>query len=204
MDKIKNIELKLKVLRGIVQSYLPTMGNVVMNDILHGIDKVENEVLELEKIENYNQASLSPTKSKKTQKEMVNHPSHYQGTMINGQPIECIDIMEATKGWFQTAIFCELNAFKYNWRVGDKDMVPQELGKISWYGNKASELWKENLSWYYPKNGHSYAVIDLGELKMKNPGTGEWVESTLYTDGKGFYVREDKDFASKFVKGEEQ
>lgn len=204
MDKIKNIGLKLEVLKGTVQSYLPTMGNVAMNNILREIEEIEGEVLEMEKIENYNKASLSHTQSKETQKEMVNHPSHYQGATVNGLPVECIDIMEAKKGWFQTAVFCELNAFKYNWRIGDKDMVPQELGKISWYGNKASELWKENLSWYYPKNGHSYAVIDLGELKMKNPSTGEWIDSTLYTDGKGFYVRECSDFSSKFVKGGKQ
>lgn len=199
MDRIKNIKLKLKTLEGTVRSYLPTMGTVAANNILREITEIEEEVLELEKIDNYNKASLSPTKSKESGKETVNHPSHYQGMMVNGQPVECIDVMEAKKGWFQTAIFCELNAFKYNWRAGDKDMIPQELGKMSWYGTKASELWKKNLSWYYSQNGHNYAVIDLGGLRMKNPSTGEWVDATLYTDGKGFYAREDNDFASKFI-----
>ena len=79
------------------------------------------------------------------EKEMVNHPLHYQG----------LEAMEGLKGWYNTAIFCELNAFKYNWRVGEKDMIPQELGKIAWYGDKAKELWN---SWVYPKNGHKYAM----------------------------------------------
>lgn len=106
--------------------------------------------------------------------------------------------MKFLKGWYKTAIFSELNAFKYNWRSGEKDAIPQELGKIGWYGNKAQELWKENLNWFYPKNKHYYAIIDIGTIKMKNPTTGEWKTAILYSDGKGLYVRDLEDFNNKF------
>lgn len=131
-------------------------------------------------------------------KEMVNHPIHYQGLEVNGINVECIDAMEGLKGWYNTANFCELNAFKYNWRVGEKDMIPQELGKIAWYGDKAKELWNKALRWIYPKNGHKYAIVNQNVTRMKNPATGEWIDAIIYTDGKGFYVREASDFNSKF------
>lgn len=133
-----------------------------------------------------------------TTKEMVNHPIHYQGLEVNGTNVECIDAMEGLKGWYSTAIFCELNAFKYNWRVGEKDMIPQELGKIAWYGDKAKELWNKALRWLYPKNGHKYAIVNQGITRMKNPTTKEWTDAIIYTDGKGFYVREASDFNNKF------
>lgn len=128
--------------------------------------------------------------------EMVNHPAHYQAVSVNGKALECIDVMKAVKGWFHTAVFCELNAFKYNWRLGQKDIVPQELGKISWYGNKARELWHEALQWFYPKNQHYYAII--GECKMMNPVTKEWQDAVIYSDGKGMFVRDMEDFKRKF------
>lgn len=130
---------------------------------------------------------------------MVNHPTHYQSSKINGKSIECIDAMEAVKGWYSTALFCELNAFKYNWRLGNKDNVITEIGKIKWYSGKASELWRENLKWFYPKNQHTYAIIDE-KVKMKDPTTGEWGEAVLYTDGMGTYVRDKVSFIDKFKK----
>lgn len=63
-------------------------------------------------------------------KELVNHPSHYS----NGK-IECIDAMIAAKGIFKTIVFCETNAFKYNWRQGKKDKDSQEVAKQLWYLN---------------------------------------------------------------------
>lgn len=159
---------------------------------------VKKEVAELEKIQNYNKASTTPIKKEEPKKEMVNHPIHYQGLEVNGTNVECIDAMEGLKGWYNTAIFCELNAFKYNWRVGEKDMIPQELGKIAWYGDKAKELWNKALRWLYPKNGHKYAIVNQGVTRMKNPATKEWTDAIVYTDGKGFYVREASDFNKKF------
>lgn len=135
---------------------------------------------------------------KEPKKEMVNHPIHYQGLEVNGTNVECIEAMGGLKGWYNTAIFCELNAFKYNWRIGEKDMIPQELGKIAWYGDKAKELWNKALRWLYPKNGHKYAIVNQGITRMKNPTTKEWIDAIIYTDGKGFYVRDVSDFNKKF------
>lgn len=161
------------------------------------LNTIEKEMAELEKIQNYTKASTTSTKEE-PKKEMVNHPLHYQGLEVNGTNVECIEAMEGLKGWYNTAIFCELNAFKYNWRVGEKDMIPQELGKIAWYEDKAKELWNKALRWLYPKNGHKYAVVNQGATRMKNPTNGEWVDAIVYADGKGFYVREASDFNNKF------
>lgn len=66
---------------------------------------------------------------------MVNNPPHYtQGG------IECIDAMVAARGPEAVAIYCELAAFKYLWRMGLKDDPRQEVGKVAWYSNKAKEL----------------------------------------------------------------
>lgn len=162
------------------------------------LDALQQEIAELEKVSNYIKASTTPIKKEGSKKEMVNHPLHYQGLEVNGTNVECIDAMKGLKGWFNTAIFCELNAFKYNWRVGEKDMIPQELGKIAWYGDKAKELWNKALRWVYPKNGHKYAIVNQGVTRMKNPTTKEWIDAIIYTDGKGFYVRDVSDFNKKF------
>lgn len=162
------------------------------------LDALQQEIAELEKVSNYIKASTTPIKKEGAKKEMVNHPLHYQGLEVNGTNVECIEAMEGLKGWYKTAIFCELNAFKYNWRVGEKDMIPQELGKIAWYGDKAKELWNKALRWLYPKNGHKYAIVNQDVTRMKNPTNGEWVDAIVYTDGKGFYVREASDFNKKF------
>lgn len=175
------------------------------------INKLKEVDTELNKVENYNKSAetfnepkdreikgKTPSSSKKPIGNMVNHPLHYQSTTADGKSLECIDAMEAVKGWFKTAIFCELNAFKYNWRLGNKDYIPTELGKIKWYSDKAQELWRNNLSWFYPKNQHIYAIIE--DVKTKNPTTKEWFDAILYTDGNGMYVRDKKDFINKFKK----
>lgn len=160
------------------------------------LDFLQQEITELEKVTNYTKAAEKDKVNPSS--EMVNHPLHYQGLEVNGTNVECIEAMEGLKGWYNTAIFCELNALKYNWRVGEKDMIPQELGKIAWYGNKAKELWNKALHWVYPKNGHKYAIVNQGITRMKNPTTKEWTDAIIYTDGKGFYVREASEFNKKF------
>lgn len=171
--------------------------DIDFTEVYSNLIAVQKEVTELEKIQNYTKASITPIKEDPS-KEMINHPLHYQGLEVNGTNVECIDAMEGLKGWYNTAIFCELNAFKYNWRVGEKDMIPQELGKIAWYGNKAKELWNKAFRWIYPKNGHKYAIVNQGAIRMKNPTTKEWTDAIIYTDGKGFYVREASEFNKKF------
>lgn len=220
---IGNLQSNLDALSSMIEVHTYVAGNVSFDiaeactlrfnieTIQRNLNELKEIDTELEKVQNYNKASETfkepkdreikgkvPSTSESPKGNMVNHPLHYQSTTADGKNIECIDAMEAVKGWFNTAIFCELNAFKYNWRLGQKDFIPTELGKIKWYSDKASELWRNNLNWFYPKNQHSYAIIE--EVKMKNPSTGEWQDSFLYTDGKGMYVREKQDFINNFKK----
>lgn len=191
---------KLREYLGYVHTALVTYGNkdLVIEGMLSNVEKSLKEVNELRKIQNYINASIPPKAKEEPCKEMVDHPAHYQGLTVDGKNVECIEAMEQLKGWFRTAAFCELNAFKYNWRMGEKDSVPQEAGKMAWYGSKAKELWENAFHWFYPKNCHKYAIIDIGRIKMKNPSTKEWQEAYLYTDGEGLYVRDTKDFNDKF------
>lgn len=196
MEHFNKIIEALKAINSIITS---SMEESMQKQLaLANLMVMDKELAEIEKILNYTKASITPIKEEESKKEMVNHPSHYQGLEVNGTNVECIDAMEGLKGWYNTAIFCELNAFKYNWRVGEKDMIPQELGKIAWYGDKAKELWNKALRWLYPKNGHKYAIINQGVTRMKNPTTKEWTDAIIYTDGKGFYVREASEFNKKF------
>ena len=196
MDRFNKIENLLSSLSSTVHEESILHSKDRYNRMQEYISDLYKEFIELKKIQGYTNASVISSTS--TKKEMVNHPLHYQGLEVNGTNVECIDAMASLKGWFKTTIFCELNAFKYNWRVGEKDVIPQELGKIAWYGDKAKELWGKALHWLYPKNGHHYAIVDIGTIRMKNPTTGEWINAYLYTDGKGFYVRETEDFNAKF------
>lgn len=70
-----------------------------------------------------------------SQKEMVNHPSHYKNNKY-----EAIDIMLDVFGKDKTAAFCELNAFKYLWRSNNKGTDIQDKKKAIWYLNKYIEL----------------------------------------------------------------
>lgn len=69
--------------------------------------------------------------------EYVNHPSHY-----NQYNIEVIDMMERIWGKENTALWCEMTAFKYRMRVGTKpdNSIEQDLMKERWYLNKAEEI----------------------------------------------------------------
>lgn len=71
-------------------------------------------------------------------KQHVDHPSHYNKP---GKK-ECIKEMEDIFGPDWTAIFCELNSFKYVYRCGDKEDNPEEqdMAKSNWYLEYAKEL----------------------------------------------------------------
>ena len=71
--------------------------------------------------------------------EMVNHPTHY-----NSSSVETIEKMVRIWGKEQTAMWCEMTAFKYRERIGLKpdNSLEQEMGKIKWYESKARELRK--------------------------------------------------------------
>lgn len=65
------------------------------------------------------------------------NPNHYKKYSF-----EVIDMMVKVYGPEHTAIYCEMNAFKYTMRVGLKPEQPVErdLEKRDWYLNKAAEL----------------------------------------------------------------
>lgn len=69
--------------------------------------------------------------------EMINHPKHY-----NSYDVEVVDMMRRIWGSEKTAIWCELNAFKYRMRMGLKpgSSFDDDLAKEQWYLNKAKEI----------------------------------------------------------------
>lgn len=100
------------------------------------VEKLEKEVSELEKIYNYNNSHEPISKPKEAlQKDNVNHPSHYQGSKY-----ECIDVMLDVFGKEKVSAFCELNAFKYQWRANSKGTDIQDKLKAIWYNQKYIEL----------------------------------------------------------------
>lgn len=94
--------------------------------------KISNDV------ESVVQDILSPKKNLITDEyEMVDHPQHY-----NNYEYEVIDMMRKIYGDEKTAIFCELNAFKYRMRMGTKPTSPihEDLKKEQWYLKKKKEI----------------------------------------------------------------
>ena len=69
------------------------------------------------------------------EKELVNHPMHYNK---EGRK-ECIDEMQDIFGTEFTIIWAIMTAYKYRYRIGEKDDVEQERGKICWYEDWAKE-----------------------------------------------------------------
>lgn len=69
--------------------------------------------------------------------EYVNHPSHY-----NLYDVEVVDMMRRIWGSEKTAIWCELNAFKYRMRMGLKPNsdLNEDFRKEQWYLAKAKEI----------------------------------------------------------------
>lgn len=136
MEHIEKIKESIQAIKSVMS--LPTEENSERYFILNKLKVIEEEITELEKIQNYNKVSTTSIKEKESQKEMVNHPPHYK----NGN-IECIDIMINVFGKHKVADFCELNAFKYQWRANNKGTDIQDKKKAIWYLNKYIEIDKE-------------------------------------------------------------
>jgi len=67
--------------------------------------------------------------------DSVINPQHYkQGS------IEVIDMMLLIWGPEKVKIFCEINAFKYRMRAGNKEDALQDIAKAQWYENKMKDL----------------------------------------------------------------
>lgn len=129
MEKIKQL---IHNLQELVDKHVPINGGIIFTQenwkaLKEVLNTFDNEIREEEKRHNLN--ALSP------QGEQVNHPKHYQGSKY-----ECIDVMADVFGKEKTAVFCELNAFKYQWRADKKGASLQDKKKAIWYLNKYIEL----------------------------------------------------------------
>ena len=71
--------------------------------------------------------------------EMVNHPAHYNAP---GRK-ECIEEMIDKWGEGAVAMWCEMTAYKYEYRAGTKEgeSAERDNAKREWYLNKAKELY---------------------------------------------------------------
>lgn len=79
---------------------------------------------------------LTGFESNKINSDMVNHPSHYNLPDRK----ECIDEMIDIYGLKDVAKWCEITAYKYEYRAGHKGSVAEDIGKAEWYIFKAREL----------------------------------------------------------------
>lgn len=85
---------------------------------------------------------LTGFESSKINSDMVNHPSHYNLPDRK----ECIDEMIDIYGLKDVAKWCEITAYKYEYRAGHKGSVIEDMSKAAWYTIKASEL-RSKLRW---------------------------------------------------------
>lgn len=79
---------------------------------------------------------LTGFESNKINSDMVNHPSHYNLPDRK----ECIDEMIDIYGLKDVAKWCEITAYKYEYRAGHKGSVGEDMSKAEWYTDKAHEL----------------------------------------------------------------
>ena len=79
---------------------------------------------------------LTGFESSKINSDMVNHPSHYNLPDRK----ECIDEMIDIYGLKDVAKWCEITAYKYEYRAGHKGSVAEDMSKAEWYMDKAREL----------------------------------------------------------------
>ena len=88
--------------------------------IVHGNDEELNRVTE------FVNGMYDSVDNLDIDKDMVNHPSHYE------HGIECIDEMILLYGKEETMSFCKLNSHKYRKRAFDKG-GREDLDKSDWY-----------------------------------------------------------------------
>lgn len=100
-------------------------------------------------------------------------PSYY-----NDSEISCMDAMIAAKGLEKAIAFCDCCVFKYEWRLGQKDLEEQEVGKMKWYLDKYLELRNKLKESEAKRIAHSVS-------RMKKEGlTKKQINDILKNDGK--------------------
>lgn len=112
---------------------------ICVQSISPEVKQLQDEVSNLEKLYNSTHSQESTSEQKDSpSKDNVNHPSHYQGSKY-----ECIDVMLDVFGKEKVSAFCELNAFKYQWRANSKGTDIQDKKKAIWYNQKYIKLNKK-------------------------------------------------------------
>lgn len=105
------------------------------------IDEARQHVKELGKIQNLSNTSTKKATSVSNSDnttgkfDAVNNPKHYTGGAY-----QCIDVMLDVFGKEKVSAFCELNAFKYQWRANNKGADIQDKQKAIWYNQKYIDL----------------------------------------------------------------
>lgn len=143
IQKIKDLVNKISavVIKPNRSDYIVSSVYIPINSILPEVKQLQDEISNLEKLYNNSFPQETKPKLKETpQKDNVNHPSHYQGSKH-----ECIDIMLDVFGKEKVSAFCELNAFKYQWRANSKGTDIQDKQKAIWYNQKYIELNEKEL-----------------------------------------------------------
>lgn len=106
------------------------------NNIKDKIDYMDmmNILRALSKLKMYEEEGLQL----KPNYEFINHPEHYQKQSRK----ECIDEMIELFGISETALWCNMTAYKYQYRMGSKpnNTTEQDSQKADWYLRKAKEL----------------------------------------------------------------
>lgn len=142
MYKIAKLKGLLDSLNTIVIFNTNPLGDILISrgnnahDVKSIISQMNSILKEFNNDENKN--NTSPSSKEEPHKEMVSHPAHYQGNKI-----ECIEAMLDVFGKEKVSAFCELNAFKYQWRADKKGTDLQDKRKAIWYLDKYIELNKE-------------------------------------------------------------
>lgn len=126
-NREEDLNQALGRLRGLIESGLIDLANGLADEIEKNEEKTAEEAVEdavkntCEEFEkNAKKAGWSCVHPSK---EMVDHPSHYQGKRF-----EVIDIIEDYDLGFNLG-----NAIKYILRAGHKDAYEQDLKKAIWY-----------------------------------------------------------------------
>lgn len=126
-NREEDLNQALGRLRGLIESGLIDLANGLADEIEKNEEKTAEEAVEdavkntCEEFEkNAKKAGWSCVPPSK---EMVDHPSHYQGKRF-----EVIDIIEDYDLGFNLG-----NAIKYILRAGHKDAYEQDLKKAIWY-----------------------------------------------------------------------
>lgn len=145
MERLNHInevvsELSLKLATAVSDKEKITLPKQEVDNILKSLMEVKAASSELIKVHNYTTSEDVVKRLKDIsapQEDMVNHPSHYKNSKY-----ECIDVMLEVFGLEKVLAFCELNAFKYQWRANSKGTDIQDKAKAIWYNKKYIDLKK--------------------------------------------------------------